>query len=88
MLRQAFHAGDVLGIAQDLHFFRRRDVQHVDTLADLAGEAQQARRRRNGGLDVAHHGMAGPVALDRQAAALLESVFVLRMESRPALDGA
>ena len=58
----------------------------MDALAGLARQAHQAFGRQDRRLGIAHHRVAGPIAVDGQAAAFLQPVFILGMEGGAAVD--
>ncbi len=73
-------------VAQKFDLFLGRDVQHVDALAGLVRELDQALRRHQRRGLVAPHRMRARIALDAQRLAVVEAVFVLGVERGAAAD--
>ena len=73
-------------VAQKLDLLLGRDMQHVDALAGLARELDQALRRHQRRGLVAPHRMRARIALDAQRLAVVEAIFVLGMKRGAAAD--
>ncbi len=75
-----FAGGNVLVLAEEGDLVLGGDVQYVDALAGLAGEANQSLRAHQRRSGVAPHRMRAGIALDPQVHALAQPVFVLGVE--------
>ncbi len=73
-------------VAQELDLLLGRDMQHMNALAGFMGELDQPLRRHQRRGLVAPHRMRARIALDAQALAVVEAVFVLGMKSGAAAD--
>ena len=65
MLGRQLDGGDVLLACEEVDLLGGGDVQDVDALAGFARQPYQAVGGADGGLRVAHFGVARPVALAR-----------------------
>ena len=86
MRGRRLRGGNILVLGEEYGFFLGRDMQHMDALAGLARERDQALRAHQRGGRVAPHRVRARVALDAQVHALAQAVFVLGMERRAAAD--
>jgi len=80
MMRRDFHAGYVLVLRQQFDLLARRDMQHMDDRALLAGDAQQPLRRGQRGEFVAPNRMRPSIAGNAKRFSLLEARLVLAVE--------
>ena len=78
-----FDGGVLLVIAQERHLFSGRDVQDVNALAVLLGQAHQPRRRDHRRFFVAPYRVRSGIARLALTHARDQACLVLRMEGRP-----
>ena len=84
MMRRRLAARDILGARQKLHFFARRDMQHMHLRARLARKADEPFGRAQSRDLVAPDRMRGRIARDPHGLALIQARLVFAMEGRAA----
>ena len=80
MMRRDFDTRYVFVLCEKIDLLRRRDMQHMDLRAGRARDAHQTLRAQKRRVFVAPDRMRGRIALDADARALLQAIFVLGME--------
>ncbi len=73
-------------VAQEFDLLLGRNMQHVNSFPGFMGELDQTLRRHQRRGLVAPHRMRTRIALDAQALAVIETIFVLGMKRGAAAD--